>query len=347
MKRDRRRHSWSSWNALTCSSVSRSIRSPTNGCDLGKVLLDVGDQGAAQPEVGRRARGPEEFGQPTGDLLERARIERLARQQRLRARLVGESPHVDGPVGDRPFAADGVSGGGLANRLDPQVHLRRQTLVQPHLLLAGALARLDAAKVEEAEVNRPLHLPDVVADQEYPGGVGREQLDDRGRVPAIRLGPQQIVDQLAGIAAHLGGDQAASRTWWSWADSGRGFCGAAATKIERGRALNGPIMSANVLTPQHTAITSSVSVDRKMKGDSATHPPTTDTADARAIVDERERRQHGRHDAGDNGAGRVRRPQRSHQGYERQDRNEQQSQAAHEHREPPCRGRVTARPLPT
>src|SRR5581483_12467700 len=175
-------------------------------------------------------------------------------------------PHVDGPVGDRPIAAEGVSSGRLADRLDAEIDVRRQPLVQSNLFLAGAPARVDGAEVQETEVDRTLHLPDVVADQEHPRRVRGEHLHAAGRGPAVRLGPRQIVDQLAGVAVHSCGDHAAIRTWSSPPACGRGCGVATATTIERGRALNGPTISRNVPTPQHTAITSSVNVDRKTKG---------------------------------------------------------------------------------
>jgi hypothetical protein len=43
-----------------------------------------------------------------------------------------------------------------------------QAAVQPYLFLAGVAPRLHGPKVEEAEIDGPLQLPDVIADQEDP-----------------------------------------------------------------------------------------------------------------------------------------------------------------------------------
>src|SRR5262249_35119969 len=131
-------------------------------------------------------------------------------QPRRRAVLVGQAPHVNGPIDDRPVAGQRQAALRTTHRLDAQIDVGRQAPVQAHLVLAEAAARPRVAEVEEPEADWPLDLPDVAATQEHPRRVSRADL------VGSRL---ELRNRTGGVCAHGCNDRPATLRRMSLASS--------------------------------------------------------------------------------------------------------------------------------
>jgi hypothetical protein len=81
---------------------------------------------------------------------------------------------MDGVLNRLTGAADGMSGGGAANRDDPEIRIRTQARVQLHLFTAVVVAPGEGTEVEEAEVYRLLDLVDMITGKQHVGDVSLE-----------------------------------------------------------------------------------------------------------------------------------------------------------------------------
>ncbi len=164
--------------------------------DLREVLLDVRAQTFRLPETGRRPRRAEEGGEAPRQPAQGLRVERAPGQPRRRAGLFRQPAHVHRPVDNATLTAgDHVAARALSNGLDAEIDIRRETAVEPHLLLAEAASCLQVAKVEETEVDRSLHLPHVLAGQKHPGRVRRPQRHRRRVFGAVGLASEQVANE--------------------------------------------------------------------------------------------------------------------------------------------------------
>ena len=169
--------------------------------DLREVLVDVAAQDLGRPQCRRRARRRQERGQLLRRGGEALGPQDAPAQHRGGAGPVGQPSHVNRPVDDRvaAIAVEGQPVRRRADRLDTQIDTGGEAPVEAHLVLAGAPPGVRRAKVEEAQVDGPLHLPDVVPDQKHPRRVRGPQRHRARPSAFVGLGPPQIADQLGHV----------------------------------------------------------------------------------------------------------------------------------------------------
>ena len=150
--------------------------------------------------------------QPPHDAVERVLGQRRRpRGWCARVRVVGQAPHLHGPLDDLALGRrrlDGVRAvRATHDRHCAEVHAARQPAVEPHLGLDEPLPHLGRDLVDEAEVHRLLRLVDDVARHEDVGDVRLPQLDGLGRL-RVRRGLQQpahVLGQRVVIGGGFGG----------------------------------------------------------------------------------------------------------------------------------------------
>ena len=187
------------------------------GLEAGEVLLELPTHpvGAAVfVDSGSRRAGGMEGGQ-----IRRERDQQSPQRRSLRAvafphnpieppieqSRLGEPLHAHGDVDHLAFA--GTRGHlqravGVANdRIDGKVDLGRRATIHAKFFLAEPEALRERGEVEKSQIDRLLHLPREVADEEHHRDVGLTRLDRRERrriadsALAVGLRPRQRLDQ--------------------------------------------------------------------------------------------------------------------------------------------------------
>lgn len=171
------------------------------------VLPQRVEHGSDVAALGRHRVGlPVEAGQPLGDRVDVGPPELAALGEAGQAPLLVHPAHLD-RVLDRSL---GVLGGELeaavapGDRPHPPVDLRRQALVEPHLLPAEVPPPLQRPVVEEGEGDRSLDLVGEIAGEQHPGDMGIAQLDPL-RALRVEAGVEHRGDHLRKLALRRGG----------------------------------------------------------------------------------------------------------------------------------------------
>ena len=198
------------------------LREDLLGPRLFEVLAHVAPDHVRSAEAGDpRVRGAAlgvEGGDRLGDPIDLRDREGALLEPDVGALLVREPHHVNRVVDDLSLAADPVRAAFDRDRRHPEVDVGGEAPIELDLRLAGGAALLARGEVEEAEVDRLLHLVDVVAEHEDPRDVGlehaigvRRQVFTEAAHDAPRLGAQGRLSTRASPQAEARSARAAAR----------------------------------------------------------------------------------------------------------------------------------------
>ena len=106
------------------------------------------------------------YGHPLRDAADHRRAHTVPLQERRHHPLLGQTAHPDRVLHGLAIAVDTHVAVAADDRNDAEVGVRAETPVEPHLLLTEVTAQRQRAEIEEAHVQRLLHLVDEVAGEE-------------------------------------------------------------------------------------------------------------------------------------------------------------------------------------